>query len=92
MHTDQQLEEILTRAYRAKAWHADAFKTLPITPDDLIVLTTELKRQRRLLTRLRQVWLGKREPNQAVYQDAHEWVLNNWPDLALAIESLIRED
>ncbi len=87
MLSDQQLEDILTRAYRVKA-----FKALPITPDDLIVRAVELKRQRRLRARLRQVWLGEREPNQAVYQATHDWVLNNWPELARAIEALITED
>ena len=86
MLTDQLLEEILTRAYRAKA-----AKTPPVPPDDLIMIALELKRQRWDLERLRRVWLGEREPNQAVYQEHHDWVLHNWPGLAEAIEQLISE-
>ncbi len=91
MLTDHDLDDVLTRAELAEAQHADAFTTLPITPDDLIFLADELKRQRRLISQLRQVWLGEREPNQAVYQEAHDWVLQNWPTLATAIDALIGE-
>ena len=89
MLTNDQLEDIDKRAYRAKMWHAHAFARTPISPDDVIALTTEIKRQRADLERLRRVWAGEHEPNQAVYQDHHDWVLNNWPDVAAAIEQLI---
>jgi hypothetical protein len=89
MLTNDQLEDLHHRASRAKMWHMDAFTHTPITPDDLTTLITEIKRQRWYLERLRRVWLGEREPNQAVYQAHHDWVLNTWPDLVDAIEQLI---
>ena len=49
MLTDKQIAEIDELASRGKHWSRERYDDLPLTPDVVLSLTTELKRQRQRL-------------------------------------------
>ena len=91
MLTDKQIDEIDYLAAREKHWDMGQYDALQIKPDMVLQLTTELKRQRRLIAAVREAWLDEGDfPLQ--HRGASEWVRGNWPRLALALDRLTQND
>ena len=87
MLTDTQIDEIDYLAAYEKTWNTTRYKALPLTPDTVRVLTTELKRQRRMIAAVREAWLDEGD-YPLEHRAASERVRNNWPNLAAALERL----
>ena len=81
MLTDKQIDEIDYLAAGEKHWSNWRYNDLPLKPDTVRTLTTELKRQRRLMAAVREAWLDEGE-HAMQHREASAWVRANWPSLA----------